>query len=160
LEKSTASKLLKEELHQHIRSEAANGVIQIFTKKGTPGPAKWSINITSGYDLPNTKFVTEQFVKDNVLKDGLYQSYSVNTSGGNQAFTYNVGGKIFMNDGVIVDYASRMKSYNFNGGLRAMLSEISTVELSTSYTKTQFNRTNNNNSYYSPYGAYEDASKN
>jgi TonB-dependent starch-binding outer membrane protein SusC len=141
-------------------SEAANGVIQIFTKKGTPGPAKWSVNITSGYDLPNTKFVTEQFVKDNVLKDGLYQSYSVNTSGGNQAFTYTVGGKVFMNDGVIVDYASRMKSYNFNGGLRAMLSEISTIELSTSYTKTQFNRTNNNNlSVISPYGGFEDASK-
>lgn len=141
-------------------SEAANGVIQIFTKKGTPGPARWNVNVTSGYDMPNTKFVTEQYVKDKVFQDGFYQSYSINTSGGEKTFTYNIGGKVFMNDGIIVENVSRAKSYNFNGGIRTMLSDISTLELSTSYTKSQYRRTDNNNLPTAPYGGFDDGSRN
>jgi len=141
-------------------SEAANGVIQIFTKKGTPGLAKWNVNITSGYDIPNTKFVSEQFVKDKVFHDGFYQSYSLNTSGGDKSFTYSVGGKIYMNDGIIVENVTRAKTYNFNGGLRTMLSDVSTLEFSTSYTKTQFRRTDNNNLPTAPYGGFDDGSRN
>ncbi len=140
-------------------SEAANGVIQIFTKKGMPGAARWNVNVTSGYDIPNTKFVTEQYVKDKVFQDGFYQSYSINTSGGDKAFTYNVGGKVFMNDGIIVENVSRAKSYNFNGGLRTLLSDVSTLELSTSYTKTQYRRTDNNNLPTAPYGGFDDGSR-
>ncbi len=141
-------------------SEAANGVIQIFTKKGTPGPAKWTVNITSGYDYPNTKFVTEQFVKDHVFQDGFYQSYNFNTSGGSEVFTYNIGSKIYMNDGVLVENVNRAKSYNVNGGFRVLISDVSTLELSTSYTKYQFRRTDNNNLSTAPYGGFDDGERN
>ncbi|MCW8849229.1 MAG: TonB-dependent receptor, partial [Melioribacteraceae bacterium] len=137
-------------------SDAANGVIQIFTKKGVPGIARWKVNVTSGYDLANTKFVTEDYIKNNVFQDGLYQAYSFDVSGGEKNFTYNLGGKTYMNDGVFVDNVSRSKNYSFNGGFRALLSELTTLEMSTSYTKSQYNRTNNNNLPTAPYGGFED----
>src|SRR3990170_3945997 len=31
-------------------ADAANGVIQIFTKKGVPGAIRWNGNVMSGYD--------------------------------------------------------------------------------------------------------------
>ena len=140
-------------------SEAANGVIQIFTKKGMPGKTQWSINTTSGFDAPNEKFVTEQFIKDKVLKTGYYQSYSFNASGGEKNFTFNVGGKTYMSDGVLLDNMMRSKSYSFNGGFRALLSDISTLELSSSYTKSQYRRATNNNVPTAPYGGFEDGSR-
>ena len=45
-------------------SEAANGVIQIFRKKGVPGDARWQFNATSGYDAPENTFTSEQYTKD------------------------------------------------------------------------------------------------
>ena len=137
-------------------SDAANGVIQIFTKKGVPGIARWKVNVTSGYDLANTKFVTEDYIKNNVFQDGYFQAYSFDVSGGEKNFTYNLGGKTYMNDGVFVENIARSKNYSFNGGFRALLSDKSTLEMSTSYTKSQYNRTNNNNLPTAPYGGFED----
>lgn len=140
-------------------SEAANGVIQIFTKKGVPGAPKWSVNATTGFDQPYTKFVTEQYVIDKVLKTGAYQSYSVNVSGGSQAFTYNVGGKTNLSRGILLDDMASSKSYNLNAGFRSILSEIANVELSTSYTNYQYNRADNNNLPTAPYSGFEDHSR-
>jgi len=137
-------------------SEAANGVIQVFTKKGVPGKARWRVNVTSGYDVANTKFVTEDYTKNNLFQEGLYQAYNFGVSGGEKNFTYSLGGKTLMNDGILTENISRSKSYNFNGGFRAILSEEATLELSTSYTKSQYERTNNNNLPTAPYGGFED----
>jgi len=54
--------------------------------------------------------VSEQFVKDNVFHDGYYQSYSLKYYWRSKDFTYNVGGKIYMNNGIIVDDVSRAKA--------------------------------------------------
>jgi TonB-dependent starch-binding outer membrane protein SusC len=137
-------------------SESANGVIQIFTKKGVPGNARWSVNVTSGYDAPNLNFVSEDFVKKNVFQDGFYQAYNLAVSGGDKTFTYNLGSKTLMNDGVFVDNLTRSKSYNLNGGFRVLVSDLTTLELSTSYTKSQYKRANNNNLPTAPYGGFDD----
>ncbi|MBN1301856.1 MAG: TonB-dependent receptor [Melioribacteraceae bacterium] len=137
-------------------SEAANGVIQIFTKKGVPGKPRWHFNVTSGFDAPNTEFVSEKYVKDNVLRTGYYQGYDFSAMGGAQDFTYHFGGKTFLNDGIIVDNVSQSKGYNLNAGFRVHLSDISNLEISSSYTKSQFRRTDNNNLPTAPYGGFED----
>lgn len=140
-------------------SEAANGVIQIFTKKGIPGAPKWSVTATTGFDEPYTKFVSEQYIKDKVLKTGAYQAYSLNVTGGSQAFTYNVGGKTNLSRGILLNDMGSSKSYNLNAGFRAVLSENANVELSSSYTNYQYKRADNNNLPTAPYGGFEDYSR-
>lgn len=140
-------------------SDAANGVIQIFTKKGVPGDARWSFNLTSGYDQPVTDFIVEDFTRDHVVQTGSYQSYSVGVSGGNQLFTYNVSGKTFQNNGVITDNLARQRNYSLASGFRVHLSEQSNLEISASYIKNQISRVYNNNLPFSPYSGFEDGSK-
>ncbi len=137
-------------------SEAANGVIQIFTKKGVPSDAKWKITATGGFDAPNDFYISEDYVKNKVLQTGAYQSYDFSVSGGTKNFTYNLGGKTFLTQGVIVQDAARAKGYNLNTGFRVVLSEKANLEISSSYTKSQFKRTDNNNLPTSPFGGFED----
>ncbi|MCE1189907.1 MAG: TonB-dependent receptor, partial [Ignavibacteria bacterium] len=140
-------------------SDAANGVIQIFTKKGVPGSAKWKFSSTAGWDAPYTKFINEQFVKDKVLRVGGYQSYGLAVEGGTADFTYNLSGKTAVQHGILVQDVGSQKMYNLNGGFRAILSPISNLELSTSFTNTQNRRTNNNNLPSAPYSGFEDYSR-
>lgn len=140
-------------------SEAANGVIQIFTKKGVPGAPRWQVNVTGGFDVPNEKFVSEQYIIDNVFQNSTYQSYDFNVMGGSENFTYHLGGKTYMGDGIIVEDVTRAKGYNLNSGFRVHLSDKSNLEISTSYTKSQYKRTDNNNFPTAPYGGFEDGSR-
>lgn len=137
-------------------SEAANGVIQIFTKKGVPGDPKWSFTVTSGYDVPETEFVTQNFVEDEVLQNGLYQAYNASVTGGSQYFTYNVNGRIHENKGLITNDKLNSKMYNLGTGMRVNLQENMNLEFSASYVKSIFNRIANNNNFTSPYGGFED----
>ena len=136
-------------------SEAANGVIQIFTKKGTPGPPRYYFNITSGYDEPETKFVMDNYVKDNVLRNGLYQGYSAGVTGGNQFLTYNINGKLSQNKGIIVNDLAGIKTYNIGTGFRINLNDQMNVEVSSAYTKNKITRIYNNNAVGSPFADFE-----
>ncbi len=140
-------------------SEAANGVIQIFTKKGVPGAPRWQVSVTGGLDVPNEKFVSEQYIIDNVFQNSAYQAYDLNVMGGSENFTYHLGGKTFMTDGIIVDDVTRAKGYNLNSGFRVHLSDKSNLEISTSYTKSQYHRTDNNNLPTAPYGGFDDGGR-
>lgn len=140
-------------------SEAANGVIHIFTKKGEPGPPKWTFRYTSGFDQPEERFVSEDYVKDNILQTGAYQGYDISVSGGNQFLTYNVSGKTYQSDGLIYDNQNRARNYSLATGFRVHLSEQSNLEISASYIKNQIKRIYNNNLPFSPFSGFEDGSK-
>ncbi len=136
-------------------SEAANGVIQIFTKKGTPGPPRYYFNVTSGYDEPETKFILSDYAKDNVLRTGFYQGYEAAVSGGSQFFTYNVNGKILQNTGIITNDLAGIKTYNIGTGFRINLSERMNVEVSSAYTKNKVTRIYNNNTMGAAFADWE-----
>lgn len=136
-------------------SEASNGVIQIFTKKGVPGKAKWSFNVTSGFDEAEEKFVLEDFVKNNLFQKGFYQSYKAGVTGGNQFFTYNLSTQMFENKGVIINNKTQNKNYNLNTGFRVILDETMNLEISSSYTKNKYDRIFNNNTIGSPYSDFD-----
>ncbi len=139
-------------------SEAANGVIQIFTKKGMPGAPRFSLKTTQGFDIPEYQFIKEQYVKDNVMQTSSYQGYETSLSGGTVNFTYNVSGKMYKNTGIIVDDLNDIKNYSFAAGTRVHLAEKMNIEISSSYVKNQFDRIYNNNAFVSPFGGFEDGS--
>jgi len=136
-------------------SEAANGVIQIFTKKGIPGQARWRFNVTSGADAPENKFTYEQFTKDLFYRNSTYQAYTAGVTGGTETFSYNVSGKMYDNRGMVVQDRLFDKQYNLATGMRAIMSPNADIEFSASYTRSQFGTLFNDNSTIAPLSALE-----
>ncbi|MBL7991464.1 MAG: TonB-dependent receptor [Candidatus Kapabacteria bacterium] len=126
-------------------AEAANGIIQIFTKKGNPGEAKWRFSTQQGFDAPETKFIQEAETKKYVLQTGYAQQYALNASGGTTFMTYNVSGRMFSNDGIVARNSLAQQQYQFNIGLSAKASEQLTIDLTAGYTRNQFKRIGLNN---------------
>src|SRR5690606_7015198 len=97
-------------------SDAANGVIQIFTRKGTPGAPRVTMRIEQGLDQPELKYmfdtqmsfrneveageVPANYLRDNFFQNGHFQNYGITVAGGQADFTYNVSGRIQQADGV------------------------------------------------------------
>ncbi|RMF58042.1 MAG: hypothetical protein D6743_18195, partial [Calditrichaeota bacterium] len=102
-------------------SEAANGVIQIFTKKGKAGPTKWNFSTEQGVNAPEKKFIVEDFTKDEILETGYYQKYAFGADGGNEFATYHVSGHVMDSEGVLPKNDDR--EYSFRMGVRAFPSE-------------------------------------
>ncbi len=125
-------------------SEAANGVIQIFTKKGTPGDARWRFTAQTGTDLPEYKFTQEPGTKA-AYKNGFFQGYSLSTQGGSEAMTYNVSGAMSDNTGILYKDQGQNRSYNFSGGLNAKASDKVQLTFSIGYARNQFQRLANAN---------------
>jgi TonB-dependent starch-binding outer membrane protein SusC len=107
-------------------TEAAAGVIQIFTKRGAQGTAVWNASIEQGFsheqkfgvdpDLaPPSERDTKAFCDENGancgtsdylyinpwLRNGHRQSYSMSVGGGGQALQYFVSGRYDNNEGVL-----------------------------------------------------------
>jgi TonB-dependent SusC/RagA subfamily outer membrane receptor len=129
-------------------SDAANGVIQIFTKKGYAGAPRWTFSTSQGVDLKETKWTREQFTKDKVLRNGQFQNYAVNVTGGTDAATYNMTGRMQLSDGTVQKLTNRL--YNFGGGVRAALAEKVSVDFSAGFTNTLYGNNYNNNAIASP----------
>ena len=87
-------------------SDASNGVIQIFTKKGRAETAPtWNFSVTGGYDRSPENYPTHLYplfkgadgtqaldLNKTLIGDGPYQDYQVNVSGGANKASYFVSG--------------------------------------------------------------------
>jgi len=145
-------------------ADAASGVIQIFTKRGRPGEARFTARVEQGVDLPMTKFVTDidftcpetnstcatarahpswdpNFVKNNVLQSGHFQSYYLSAIGGTDRVGYNISGRVQDSEGTQVKNASTM--YSLTSSLQATLTESLTADFSGSYLRHNYSRVQN-----------------
>src|SRR5690606_18433374 len=68
-------------------SDAANGVIQIFTKKGSTGPTRFTAESQIGMDTPVTDFHYFDRTRDLLYRNGFSQQYNVGIQGGAPGFT-------------------------------------------------------------------------
>ena len=100
-------------------SEASNGVIQIFTKKGkSDSRPNWSLSVSSGFDRLRDNLPTKLFPKfsgpadstgyrqqaldaNNLIENGLHQSYDVNVQGGGTRSSYFISGGFLDHKGSI-----------------------------------------------------------
>jgi outer membrane receptor for ferrienterochelin and colicin len=86
-------------------TEAAPGVIQVFTKEGTERKAQWSFRVRQGFQNmqefgpSNTPF----YRMDPFLKRGHQQKYSGSVIGGNQGINYFLSTSYTDNVGVLPD---------------------------------------------------------
>jgi len=103
-------------------TEAAAGVIQIFTKRGTAGAPRWTMQIDQGFNhempfapdvdvrpvndptlstLPRGQYSYKYLNMDPWLRDGYRQKYALSVAGGSQVLQYYVSGQYDGNQGVM-----------------------------------------------------------
>jgi len=103
-------------------TEAAAGVIQIFTKRGTTGAPRWTMQIEQGFNhempfapdvdvrpvndptlstIPRGDYSYKYLNMDPWLRNGYRQKYAASVSGGSQTLQYYVSGQYDGNTGVM-----------------------------------------------------------
>jgi hypothetical protein len=96
-------------------TEAAAGVIQIFTKRGTTGAPRWAFQITQGFNRlmpfapePRPYLNIDEYTRRNDALGflpgtgvGLRQGYSLSVNGGGQALQYFVSANFDESEGVL-----------------------------------------------------------
>lgn len=150
-------------------SDAATGVIQIFTRKGRPGEARFTFRTEYGVDQPELKYmfdtpltfpdiveageVSPTFMEDNYWKTGNSINNYLGISGGSDQMTYNVSGRIQNEDGVQPKNESTI--YAVRGGMTANVSDNVTVNASGNYTRSSYGRLFNGTAIADPLTTFE-----
>ncbi len=150
-------------------SDAATGVIQIFTRKGTPGAPRITARVEQGIEMPELKYIfdmglifpervesgeiTDRFMRDLYFKNGRAQNYYVGVSGGTADVTYSVSGRLEDLGGTQPRDAST--NYSVRGGLQASLTENFTLQFSGSYVRHNFERLYNGSAISDPLTTFE-----
>ena len=150
-------------------SDAATGVIQIFTRKGSPGAPRITARMERGVELPELKYifdtrlifpdlvesgdVTGTFMEDRYFKRGTGQSYYLGVAGGTAEVTYSVSGRLEDRTGTQPKDGST--SYSLRGGLQAAVNEDFRIEFSGSYVRHNFDRLFNGAAIEDPLTTFE-----
>lgn len=125
-------------------SDAANGVIQIFTNKGAPGAAQFSLDSEVGLETTNEKYFFFPQTVDLLYRNGLRQQHRLTASGGSEDVTWSFSGSISDREGFRVgNNASR--NYQMRTGMSANLRPQLQYSGTFSVGYNQFERTRDGN---------------
>ena len=150
-------------------SDAATGVIQVFTRKGSPGAPRVTARIEQGIELAELKYifdtrvifpdlvesgeVTGTFMEDLYFKRGTSQNYYLGVTGGTADVTYSVSGR--MEDRTGTQPKDGSTNYSLRSGLQASITEDFTVAFSGSYVRHNFDRLYNGRAIEDPLTTFE-----
>lgn len=150
-------------------SDAATGVIQIFTKRGTPGEPRFTFRSEYGWDQPELKYMFDTpltfpdlvdsgetsptFMQDNYWQTGFALNQYLAVNGGSDVISYNVSGRVQNEEGVQPKNESTI--YAVRGGLQASVAENFTVRFNGNYTRSQFQRLFNGTAIADPLTTFE-----
>lgn len=126
-------------------SDAANGVIQIFTKKGSKSGTSITVDAQLGIEKSTNDFLYFNRTKDLLFEDGLYQKYHVAVNGGTDKFGYSFAGNFLNSSGVMLHDQNRNRKIDFSSGFRAQLGKNVNYESSFMFVNNQYKRNRNGN---------------
>ncbi|WP_220473624.1 TonB-dependent receptor domain-containing protein [Flagellimonas taeanensis] len=126
-------------------SDAANGVIQIFTKKGGAQGTKVTLELQSGVETPTTDFLYFDRSKDLLFQTGLYQKYHIGINGGNEGFGFSFSGNYLDNEGSQYADNNSNRKIDFSTGFRAKLGEKVVYNSSFIFVNNTYKRNRNGN---------------
>lgn len=127
-------------------SDAANGVLQIFTKKRGSGKASFSAAADIGAEASTNQFLYFDRTKDLLFQDGFYNKYSVGMDGGSGDFGYSVSAAYNKSNGVLIHNQNQQEKIDFRVGFNAKVLSSLTYESSFSYNNQGLSRVRNGNS--------------
>lgn len=126
-------------------SDAANGVIQIFTKKGGADRTSVSAEATVGAERATTDFLHFDRTKELLFEPGLFQRYNVAVNGNSGKVGYSVTGAYLNSSGVQIFKQNQNKRFDLRTGFKAKLHDKVSYESSFSFVNNSYKRTRNGN---------------
>ena len=134
-------------------ADAANGVIQIITKKGKDGKTTVFFESNLGVIKATDDYLHYKRTGEAIFDTGLSQEFKIGLNGGSEKFTYNFGGSLYKDDG-FNDLNEQIKR-SFTFGLGAQINEKFRYQGSFSYVGFQSNLDFNANTSFSRFSAFE-----
>lgn len=125
-------------------SDAANGVIQIFTSKGTPGRARFTLETELGLEQANEKFFFFKETADLLYKTGVRQQHRLSGSGGTEDVTWSFSGSISDREGFRIGN-NASENYQLRTGLAAQMRPSLQYNNSFAYGYNEYERTRDGN---------------
>ncbi len=121
-------------------SDAANGVIQIFTKTGVQGQSQFSFQTSVGAEFATKDFLVYDRSGDILFSPGATQEYRLSASGGTDTFTYSFSGSMRANEGVVQPGGDNSVRHSLRGSFSADLTPTVRYTGSFGFTSHEFNR--------------------
>lgn len=126
-------------------SDAANGVIQIITKKGGADKTDITVETQMGVETPTADFLHFKRTKDLLFENGFYQKQHLSLNGGDSKFGYSFSGGYQNSSGTQIYDQNSNQRIDLRTGLRASLGSKVTYESSFSYINNKYKRNRNGN---------------
>ncbi|MGH7555000.1 MAG: TonB-dependent receptor domain-containing protein, partial [Longimicrobiales bacterium] len=143
---------------------ASNGVVQIFTKRGRTGPARWTALIEQGRERLNTSRMPgrlwTEFVgptgfrahdPKEVVQTGHIQNYQVSVGGGAEVLSYYVSGGFQQQEGSVTPDVNYMNQIFGRVNLNAVLHPKLSVAVNTGYVNSELRLPDNDNALHGVY---------
>lgn len=103
-------------------SDAAGGVIQIFTKKGsTDGRTSSFAEVQFGADIPTSQFYFFDRTKDLLQQTGLIQRYRFGVDGGNEQHGFSIAAGMGRSAGTLIHDNGYNRKFDLSAGFRSQL---------------------------------------
>jgi outer membrane receptor for ferrienterochelin and colicin len=145
-------------------TEATNGVIQIFTKKGrSDSPPRWSAQLTTGFQRYRENFATKEYPRfsgpdgtraldanKSLIENGPYLGADVTVQGGGQRMTYFVSGGYTDEQGSV--QPNWMKRGNLRLNLNWMAGDKVSFDVTSAYTRNRIFELQSGNNWTSLMG--------
>lgn len=145
-------------------TEASNGVVQIFTKRGRSGPARWSAVIEQGMErlsegrMPGrlwTEFEGPTGFRAHdpadIIRTGHIQNYQLSVGGGAEVLSYYVSGGFQRQEGSVTPDVNWMNQAFARVNLNAVLHPTLSVGVSTGYVNSELRLPDNDNALHGVY---------
>lgn len=126
-------------------SDAANGVIQIITKKGGADKTDITVETQMGVETPTADYLHFKRTKDLLFENGFYQKHHLSLNGGDSNFGYSFSGGYQNSTGTQIYNQNTNQRVDLRTGLRANLGAKVTYESSFSYINNKYKRSRNGN---------------
>ena len=136
-------------------SDAANGVIQIFTKKGLPGRTHLTYEANIGWMQGTESFLYYDRTADVLFEPGLIQQHRLSGSGGVRDLTYSFSGMMYEDNGFRL--ANEDIRYGFRTGVSGKVTPITRYSGSMAFSSNRYTRDYNANTSWAQFGNLESA---
>ncbi len=134
-------------------ADAANGVIQIITKKGKAGKSTAFFESRLGIIKATADFLHYERTGEAIFEPGYSQEFRTGLSGGSEKFSYNFGGSLYKDDS-FNDLNEQVRR-TFTLGFNAEIKDNFKYQGSFSYVGFESNLDFNANTSFSRFSAFE-----
>ena len=138
-------------------ADAANGVIQIITKKGTKGKASFFTEYKVGVINATEDFLAYKRTAEALFQVGFSTEYKIGINGGSDKFTYNFAGSLYSDDSFNTLNEQIRRTISF--GMTARVTDKLQYQGSFSYVNFDANLDYNANTSFSRFSAFEGAGR-